>query len=60
MDLAQNTIGGNDVFIQKRSLYQNSSVILTKEIGEKTSWTKKEIENHQNLLIDIAITIFRP
>jgi hypothetical protein len=60
MDPAQNTIGGNDNFIQKRSLYQNSSVILTKEIGEKTIWTKNEIENHQNLLINAAMTIFRP
>lgn len=60
MDPAQNTIGGNDNFIQKRKLYQNSSVILTKQIGEKTTWTKKEIENHQNLLIDATIAIFRP
>lgn len=60
MDPAQNTIGGNDNFIQKRELYQNSSVILTKEIGEKTTWTKNEIENQQNLLIDAAVKIFRP
>jgi len=60
MDPAQNTIGGNDVFIQKKPLYQNSSVMLTKEIGEKTSWTKNEIENHQDLLIDAAVKIFRP
>lgn len=60
MDPAQNTIGGDDVFIQKKSLYQNSSVMLTKEIGEQISWTKNEIENHQNLLVDAAIAIFHP
>ena len=60
MDPAQNTIGGNDSFIQKRSLYQNSSVMLTKEIGEKATWTTNEIENQQNLLIDAAVKIFRP
>ena len=60
MDPAQNTIGGNDNFIQKRSLYQNSSVMLTKEIGEKATWTTNEIENQQNLLIAAAVKIFRP
>ncbi len=45
---------------RKRTLYQNSSVMLTKEIGEKATWTKNEIENQQNLLIDAAVKIFRP
>ena len=60
MDPAQNTIGGNSQFQDKKSLYQNSSVVLTREIGEKTNWKIDEIVNHQDLLIDIAIKIFRP
>lgn len=60
MDPAQNTIGGNSQFQDKKSLYRNSSVVLTREIGEKTNWKINEIENHQDLLINIAIKIFRP
>ena len=59
LDPAQNNIGGNDNFSNKKSLYQKSSVVLTQEIGSKTAWTKSEIEAHQKLLIDAAVAIFR-
>ena len=45
--------------IDALEIIQNSSVILTKQIGEKTTWTQNEIENQQNLLIDAAVKIFR-
>lgn len=60
LDPAQNTIGGNDSFDSKRVLYQSSSVVLTKEIGEKTVWTRKEIDDNRKLLIDIALKVFYP
>jgi hypothetical protein len=60
MDPAQNTIGGNDGFTIKQSLYQSSSVVLTQEIGAKTTWTQTEIDDRKISLIDAAIVIFRP
>ncbi|WP_287734538.1 HNH endonuclease family protein [Microcystis sp. M113S1] len=59
LDTAQNSIGGNENFSNKKPLYQKSSVLLTQEIGSKTAWTKSEIEAHQKLLIDAAVAIFR-
>jgi hypothetical protein len=60
MDPAQNTIGGNESFTIKQTLYQSSSVLLTKEIGSKAAWMETEIDAHKISLIDIAILIFRP
>jgi hypothetical protein len=60
MDPAQNNIGGNDDFITKKTLYLDSSVLLTKElIGTKSIWTETEVDNHNIFLIDAAIKIFR-
>ena len=50
MDPAQNTIGGNDSFTIKQPLYQSSSVVLTQEIGAKTTWTRTEIDNYRTHL----------
>lgn len=60
LDPAQNTIGGNDSFDLKRVLYQASSVVLTKEIGKKTDWTRTEIDDNKKLLTDIALKVFYP
>lgn len=60
LDPAQNTIGGNDPFNAKRSLYQESSVLLTRNIATNQTWTEQEIKNHKNLLIDIALKVFYP
>ncbi len=58
LDPAQNNIGGNDSFNSERLLYQLSSVLLTKEIAEKTGWTQKEIDDNKKLIIDIALKVF--
>lgn len=60
LDPAQNTQGGNDPFDIKRPLYQKSSVQMTRNIATNTTWTEKEITNHKNLLIDIALKVFYP
>jgi uncharacterized protein with ParB-like and HNH nuclease domain len=60
LDPAQNTIGGNDPFDAKRSLYQASSVLLTRNIARNQTWGEQEIKNHKNLLIDIALKVFYP
>lgn len=60
MDPAQNTLGGNDPFTTKAPLYQQSSVLLTQEIGAKTRWTQKEIKDQKLLLINAAFKIFLP
>ena len=62
LDPAQNSSGGDDDFSTKRiNVYQKSSVEVTKEeVGKKTAWTLQEIEVHKELLIDIALKVFRP
>ncbi|MBD2577913.1 DUF262 domain-containing protein [Oscillatoria sp. FACHB-1406] len=60
MDPGQNTLGGNDPFMCKAPLYQQSSVLLTQEIGSKTTWTQIEINDQKELLIDAALKIFIP
>ncbi|ARV63344.1 hypothetical protein BZZ01_31835 [Nostocales cyanobacterium HT-58-2] len=60
LDPAQNTIGGNDPFDEKRSLYQASSVLLTRNLAKNAAWGEQEIKNHKKLLIDIALRVFYP
>ncbi len=60
MDPSQNGIGSNKSFLEKQYLYQRSSVLLTKEVGSKTAWTKADVEQHRDLLINAALAIFRP
>ncbi|MBD2730835.1 DUF262 domain-containing protein [Nostoc sp. FACHB-892] len=60
LDPAQNTYGGNDTFVQKIPLYQASSMLLNRDIAVQTNWTQQEINNHKNLLVDVAIKIFYP
>lgn len=58
LDPAQNTIGGNDPFDKKKSLYQQSSVLLTRDLANNQVWTEQEIINQKNLLIDVALKVF--
>lgn len=58
LDPAQNTYGGNDTFVQKRPLYQASSMLLNRDIAVQTNWTQQEINNHKNLLVDVALKVF--
>jgi hypothetical protein len=52
-------MGNNDAFLAKKSIYQRSSVFLTKdEIGQKAAWNLNEITSHKSLLIDIGMKIF--
>ncbi|MDY6901208.1 MAG: DUF262 domain-containing HNH endonuclease family protein [Cyanobacteriota bacterium] len=60
LDPAQNSIASNDPFEAKKELFQKSSVELTRNIGLKQAWTEQEIENHKNMLIDIALKVFYP
>ncbi len=60
MDPQQNRLGYNDPFLQKKHLYEKSSVILNKEISTKENWTTSDIEHNQEFLIDAALKIFIP
>ncbi len=60
LDPAQNSVCGNDPFTAKRLPYQASTVLLTREIAAKTAWLQQEINDHKNLLIDIAMKAFYP
>jgi hypothetical protein len=59
LDSGLNVMGNNDAFLAKKSIYQRSSVFLTKdEIGQKAAWNLNEITSHKSLLIDIGMKIF--
>jgi hypothetical protein len=58
LDPTQNTIGGNDPFEIKRPLYQELSILLTRDIAKNQVWTIQEIKNRKNLLIDVALKVF--
>ncbi len=60
MDPEQNSTGGNDDFATKKPIYAASSVVLTQEIGAKAAWTTAEVLDHQQLLINVALKVFRP
>ncbi|MEH2007802.1 HNH endonuclease family protein, partial [Nostoc sp.] len=60
LDPAQNTYGGNDTFVQKKPIYQASSMLLNRDIAVQTNWTQQEIINHKILLIDVALKVFYP
>lgn len=60
LDPAQNSIASNDPFDAKKTLFQQSSVQLTKDIGLKPAWTEQEIKNHKDMLINIALKVFYP
>jgi hypothetical protein len=59
MDPEQNKTGGNDSFAMKRQLYRDSSVLFTQDIGAKTAWTRTEIDQQKDLLLEIAVKIFQ-
>jgi len=60
LSIEQNNIGDDDPFMQKRMIYQQSSVVFAQEIGKKANWAEHEIEIQRNLYIDIALKVFRP
>jgi hypothetical protein len=60
MDPGQNTLGGNEVFINKKNIYVQTAVEITKQIGTKQAWTLAEIEEHRDFLLDAAVAVFRP
>ncbi len=59
-DPAQNTSGGNKPFSEKRELYLQSTVLLTRDVAATATWSKQEMEDHKKLLIDIALKVFYP
>lgn len=61
LDPAQNNTGDNDPFAVKKPIYEASSIALTREeVATKPSWGAQQINEHQNLIIDIAMRVFYP
>jgi len=58
LDPGQNTTAGNDNFEAKKVVYQASSFQITKDLCEKTDWTKIETDEHEKNLMDLALAIF--
>jgi hypothetical protein len=58
MGPTDNVAGGNDDFGTKRRLFQISSVGLNQVIGQNVQWSNAEVEQHLNLLKDMACKVF--
>jgi hypothetical protein len=58
MGPTDNVAGGNDDFLTKHPLFENSSVGLNQDIGQNTQWTDAEIGQNANRLKDLACSIF--
>ena len=59
MDPDQNSTADNDMFNDKKNIYQRSSVKMLQEIGQKPDWTKADIEYSKNNMLNMALKIFR-
>jgi hypothetical protein len=59
MDPAQNTRGGNQSFIDKKVLYSQSTVLMTRQVGMQAEWDVNSNMTHSAMLIGAAKAIFR-
>jgi hypothetical protein len=61
LDPNQNSEIGNNGFSEKKKIFNESSILLTKEsIGTQNDWSPKTIEAHRDLLTQIALAVFKP
>ena len=51
----QNTLIGNAPFAEKRKVLKESAYLLTKEVGAKSEWGIKQIDERQKLLAKLAV-----
>lgn len=59
MDPDQNSTADNDIFNDKKGIYQSSSVKMLQEIAQKPDWTKADIEYSKNNMLNMALKIFK-
>jgi len=55
---SDNTAAGNSPFSQKKEKYRISKIHLTKELSNIRNWTKKNLENRRENLVNMAIKIY--
>ena len=60
MDPGQNTLGGNEPFVNKKHIYVQTAVEMTKQIGDKQAWTLSDIDAHRDFLLNSAVAVFGP
>ena len=49
---------GNQSFAAKREVLLASEFLLTKQVGEKSSWGPTEIDQRQNALAEMAVSVW--
>ena len=49
-----NHLAGSKPFVEKRSVYKQSSFVLTKSLGVKRSWKVTSVETRIEALADLA------
>jgi len=59
MDPDQNSTADNDIFNDKKGIYQKTSVKMLQEIAQKPDWTKADIEYSKNNMLNMALKIFK-
>lgn len=59
MDSDQNTTADNDIFNDKKVMYQRTTVKMLHEIAQKQDWTKTDIDYSKNNMLNMALKIFR-
>lgn len=59
MDPNQNSTADNDVFNDKKAIYQITTVKMLQELAQKPDWTKTDIEYSKTNMINMALKIFR-
>jgi Protein of unknown function DUF262/Protein of unknown function (DUF1524) len=61
LDPTQNNTADDVIFLDKKQIYTASSIALTRDgVGTKPLWGTQQIEDHQNLIVDIAMKVFCP
>ncbi len=48
----------NGKFAEKRRVYQESGIKLTKQLGQNTEWTPESIESRQKMMAELAVRVW--
>jgi hypothetical protein len=55
LQASQNTLIGNNAFVDKQDVLKRSTFMLTADVGKKKTWGKEEINARQKKLAQLAV-----
>lgn len=58
LGLTDNDAVGNKLFLEKKSIFEKSSILLNRTVAANMTWDEKTIDEHKKLLIEMAIKVF--